>query len=189
MAKHENDGALPAEQKKPETEVDKLAKSVDTLLKVIENDKANRTAEHEEMMSAVDNVNKRMDELQNQVEEVSDKGRLSEWEKKTNRNENKKKIVNLQSYKGKIVVGWTEMNTNDVTRDSDTKRLKEDLTTTLIFEDGTKLTVDYALWQAKRMPVPMVLEGKKEDLENDRVIYVLSSKDGKKYEVDVRFVN
>ena len=174
---------------KPNNAIAELTQSVGTLLKVIQQEKEERTAQMTEILDNVSSLTNRIDGLQNEIEEVADKGRLDEFEKKTAGKNPKKKIVNLQCYKGKVIVAWSNMITNDVTKNPDTKRIIEDQTTELTYEDGTKEKVEYQLWQSKRTVLKTVLESKKEDLDTGETVFTLVAQDGRKFEVNAKFVN
>ncbi len=188
------------QQKGPETppapetrnnknDIAELTSVVADLAKIIESDRAARTAEMDTLSESINSLSGRVDGLQDEVNFVSDKGRLSEFDKTAAAKKPKKFKINLSTYKGKVITSWSDMMTNDVQKDKDSKKIIEDQSTTLFFADGTSEVVQYSLWQTKKTATPCLLEGKREDLESGKIFLSLIDEGGNKYEVEDKFVN
>lgn len=168
-------------------DVSKLTDSINALMAVIAQEKADRNQQTQEILGMVQTQSEQMNELRAELDAVADKGRLADWDKKKADGKTKEKVINLQTYHGKVVVGWTPMKTNLVYKNQ-AGAIVEDQTTTLMYADNSQEDVKYNEWQAGRMPTECVLDSK-EILSDETEILNLSDKAGNKYKVDARFVN
>lgn len=125
--------------------------------------------------------------LQEQLEFISDKGRLGKWDQKQLAAGSLERNYKIQMYNGKVVVGWTAMKSNLVYK-NEHKAYIENQTTNLIYEDGGQEEVQYSYWQANRTLVETTCEGE-ELLKDGSRLLKLVMKDGKKLTVDAKFVN
>lgn len=164
-----------------------LAASINALLGVIEQEKKDRNVQTQQILATIQAQAETVQELQAELEAVADKGRLGDWEKKALGKDPKQKVFKLQTYNGKVVVAWTAMKTNIVYKNQ-AGAIVENQTTELIYADGSREEVQYAAWQAGRMPLDCILESKEEQSDG-KVIFHLVDQKNNKYEVDVTFVN
>lgn len=187
MAKDKEQKVGGAEEEKVKTiktpGEDSLAGNVEKLLGLVETLNANQEALKSQIQAA-QNENK---DLKEQLEFIADKGRFSKWEQKQLASGVKEHVYKLQTFHGKLVVGWTSMKTNLIYK-KENGAYVEDQTTTLIYEDQSQEDVRYDNWQAQRVAVKLTLEETK-NLKDGTVLYVLRKEDGNLVTVDSKFVN
>jgi hypothetical protein len=171
----EDSGKKTKETKLPTSE-ERLLGLVDQLTSVVEASRAENSALRSQMAG-----------LQSMVESIADKGRLQSWETKQMASNLIKRKYNLMSFRGKIVLGWTQMKQNLVFKNA-LGVWQEKLTTELIYEDNSREEVDYSSWQKERVTKLLNCEKEEQDA-NGNVYLTLVDESGKQYRVDVKFVN
>lgn len=144
--------------------------------------------------ASADNMRKMQEVIDEQNKKLSfyaGRAKQEEWENKKGAKAGNP-IVKLRNYKGKIVVGWSNMKENWA------KKLngiwKENLRTTVYLNDGTSEEVDYAEFSTdyvmidaeviRRSEEPAVAEGEMPD-----VTFTCKTKDDIEVVINSRFVN
>lgn len=120
----------------------------------------------------------------NRVEFAADKGHLARFDDKNS--EEKGKYINLRSIDGKIILSWSDMNTNIVEKNAN-GAWYEDQSTTITFEDGTKTELTYAIFSRRYAQVSAkVIE---ETLKNGELLFGVVLEDGREIKINSKFVN
>jgi hypothetical protein len=118
------------------------------------------------------------------VESATSKAGLAKFDNQNR--EGLKKIVNLRTVDGKVVVGWSDMN-KDVVEKNPSGVWYEDQKTTIFFEDKTEVKMEYTTFSRhyKLLPSEVVSETKK----GNEVFFEVITEDGRKFDINSKFIN
>ncbi len=183
MAKNEKVGAGTDEElKKPgkepegeervsalEQKVDTLAIGVSDLVELIKQEREDRKA------------------LDAKVETLADRARLQMWDEKNKDAKDMKRKYRLSTFNGKVVVGWSALKSN-VIYQMENKMWLERQTTELVYEDNSKEEVDYKKWQIEQKFLDVIYDGEELAADGTRILNLVAQ-DGRKFKLDVKFVN
>lgn len=127
------------------------------------------------------------------LEETSHKGRLSNYDRMNEKNPTR--IYKLRVMDGKVITSWSNLLTDKVEINPITKKVEENQTLRVYYEDGKTEVLDIVMFNRRYTYINAIIKEEKllhkqEDIEKygDRK-FVLETEDGKEYEIGVRFVN
>ena len=130
-------------------------------------------------------IEKTIDKLTDIVVAVSEKGRLTEQEKKMTDPSLRKYAVS--TYNDKLVVSWSALLANRVSKDEN-KKWVEKQTTELTYQDGTKELVDYSIWQRDKIMESAVFVSESTNRGGRTTLTLENDKRGV-FEIGLEFVN
>lgn len=175
--------SVSSEDQSNKDDLSQMATNMEAILQAIQAQRA----EMDLIKEAISEEKKSREELNQQVNYIADKSRLLNWENKVTNANAKVLLYNLREYNGKIVVGWTDLKTNLIYK-NEAKVWVENQTTTLLYDDGTTEDVPLRLWEGERKQIEAMYEGEELTKDGGRIIK-LSLKDGRKFNIDVKFLN
>lgn len=168
------------EDSEPKAAAKKAAVGIDLAVLVQQ-----QAAQLQLMQQQMETMSKVISEQADLIDYVADKRRMEAYERK--HQDPNAKVFKIAKYRGKVVIGWERMVENTVTLLEKGKWM-EVLKTTLVYEDGTKETVEYKDWQLNAERFEAVLEEERKDKEGN-VTYLLKDSEGRPYEIGQKFVN
>lgn len=134
---------------------------------------------------------KRLDRL----EKTANKGRITNYDNA--QAEDQEKIYKLRTIDGRVVIQWSNLLTNEVEINPETKRTTEDQSLEVTYEDKTTEKMSLVLFNRRYQYIyttlkeeTIISKNDKERIEKygDRIM-TLETDDGKEYKVGVKFVN
>ena len=170
---------------KPESLDDNKNKSKDNKKK----DNKKESKERDDRDKQIDTLLKRIERL----EKTANKKRLDNYDRLTQ--ENPETIFKLRMIDGKVIIRWSDLHTNKAEVDPITRRIEEDQTLTVYYEDDTKEKMDLIIFNRryKYIYTTLVKEIKLHKEEEIKMygnkIFVVETDDGKKYEIGEKFIN
>jgi len=145
----------------------------------------NQTNEQKTITLPEDKFKQLLDRIQ-RLEAAANKAQLSRYD--SLHTEVKRKLVNLLTIDGKVVLSWDTMNKNLVEKNPLTGVWHEDQVTTLHLEGEEKpVEMQYVIFTRRYQP--LLAEVVNENIIDGETILKVKTTEGKEYEINAKFVN
>lgn len=150
----------------------------------------------EEKNDSKDDIIDKLIERINRLEKTANKKRLDNFDRVND--EDPETIYKLRTIDGKVIIKWSDLHTNKAEVDPVTKKIVEDQSLTVYYEDETKEDMSLVIFNRRYQYIYTTLieetslkgERNKEKREqNGDRIFTVETEEGKKYIIGENFIN
>jgi len=120
------------------------------------------------------------------VEFASSKAHLAKYDEKDKKDPGK--TIKLRMIDGKVVIGWSDMITNDCEKNQNGV-WKEDQKVEILYEDGKKEIMDFITFNKRYTQIETRVLSETKSADGSKITYKLTTDDGREYDVDDTFAN